>query len=215
MLLFKSKNNYSSKELIENIRERKNYEKTIQEIYHLYYEKVKVLILKLNGSSEDAEDIFQDAIAKIIWSIDKGQFKGESHISTYLYAISKNMWFSTLKKRNQFKVSYQDDFEEDENNIDFKSELPLEDGDDLDAKNRFSELLHKIGEDCRNLLTYFYFHQLSYGDILQKFKGKYSSEKFIRNKKSRCIAYLRKGLENTELNVNSLLDNISECLDKK
>lgn len=216
-MFFIKKNNYSSKQIIDNIKHRKNYEKTIRELYNLYYDKVKVLILKLNGTKEDAEDIFQDAIAKVIWSIDKDQFKGEAHISTYLFTISKNMWLSTLKKRNRYDVSY-DNVKVDgsvENDSDFTSELPLAEGDDLDTKHRFRELLNKIGEDCQRLLTYFYFQQLTYEEILKKFDGKYTSEKFIRNKKSRCINYLRKGLENSTEKISDLLDNISECLDKK
>lgn len=209
MFLFKS--NYSSQQIIDNIKNRKDYEKSIKELYQLYFEKVKVLILKLNGTKEDAEDIFQDAIAKVIWSIDKDQFKGDAHISTYLYTISKNMWLSTIRKRNHFDVSY-DDYQDE---VDFTEELPLEDGDDLDTKRRFRELLNKIGEDCQKLLSYFYFQQLTYSEILEKFKGKYTSEKFIRNKKSRCITYLKKGLENTTGKINNLLDDISECLDKK
>ncbi|ANQ49931.1 sigma-70 family RNA polymerase sigma factor [Flammeovirga yaeyamensis] len=208
------KPSYTSEKIIHNIKTRTKYEKTIEHLYDKYFLSVKKIIVNLGGSSEDAEDIFQDALAKVIWSIDEDKFQGKSHISTYLITIAKNMWLKTLQKKSKhFSTPLEegliDQLSGDEELLE---DIPLGNDDDLYTKSMFEDLIEKIGVDCRNILKNYYFDKLSYNQILDRNKGKYSSEQALRNKKSRCLKYLKEGLQDKLDDKDSLLNIISSCL---
>lgn len=209
-VLFKSK--LSSEQIVLNIKTKKKYEYTINYIYDNYYNTVQSLILKMDGRIEDAEDVFQDALAKLIWSIDEGKFQGSSHISTYLITIAKNIWLKTISKNNRIATTeYDSKFHDQLNNKELLDEIPLID-DDMEKSKFFEDLLSKIGDDCQKILKYYYFDKKPYEKIMSLLGAQYSSEQALRNKKSRCIKYLRKGLENRIDNKEELLSIISSCL---
>ncbi|OHX66691.1 RNA polymerase sigma factor [Flammeovirga pacifica] len=214
MKTFFLRTNYTSEKIIHNIKSRTNYEKTIEHIYDKYFISVKKIVNQFGGSSEDAEDIFQDALAKVIWSIDEDKFLGKSHISTYLITISKNMWLKTIQKKNKYQSTSLEEqhINQLKGDDDLLDEIPLGNEDDLYTKKLFEELLEKIGEDCKNILKKYYFDKLSYTQILDEKKNKYSSEQALRNKKSRCLKYLKEGLQEKVKDKNSLLNIISSCL---
>ncbi|MBD0402561.1 sigma-70 family RNA polymerase sigma factor [Flammeovirga sp. EKP202] len=160
------------------------------------------------GTKEDAEDIFQDAITKVIWSIDNNTFLGKAHISTYLFSISKNMWLKTLEKRGKNTPMNLDILTVDN---EFLGEIPFSD-DDLNTIRTFENLLSKIGEKCTQLLKAVYFKKLSYKKILEQNKETYSSEQAIRNKTSRCIRYLKEGMNGKVKNKENLKKIITKCL---
>ncbi|PWJ40827.1 RNA polymerase sigma factor [Sediminitomix flava] len=199
---------FSTEEIVQNITHKSNYEKTIQFIYEDNFEGIKSLILSMGGNEFDAEDIFQDAIAKLIWSIEKSKFKGSAKISTYIYTICKNMWINTQKKEYRYKLvdAQQDSYLFDESLTD---ETPLKE-DSLNAKKQFSEALKEIGADCQSIFKSFYYEGKTFNEILSFFNGKYSTEQAIRNKKSRCLKYLRQKLEERNISseaLNNILDS--------
>lgn len=205
--IFKKK--ISSEQIVINIKDNQDFEYTIQYIYNHHFDTVKHIILKMNGATEDAEDIFQEALSKVILSIEDGNFLGSSQVSTYLIAIAKNMWLKTLQKRNRLStVEYDGQLHNDKHLL---NEVLLGEEDDLDTRNLFESLLLQIGEDCQNILKYYYFKKMSYEKIHETFQDKYSSEQAIRNKKSRCLKYLKKGLDGCIDDKNDLLSIISSC----
>ncbi|MBB6462000.1 RNA polymerase sigma factor [Flammeovirga kamogawensis] len=213
MLLSIFKNNLTSEKIVSNLKNRNNYEYTVEYIYKKYFPTVKHIILKMNGSLEDAEDIFQDAFAKVLWSIDEGQFQGTSHISTYIVTVSKNMWLKTIEKNKKLRTTeYNSQLHDVSDHSSLLSEVPLGNEDDLESKRYFESLLSRIGEDCQKILKNYYFDKLSYSEIQHRFVNKYSSEQAIRNKKSRCLKYLKQGFENRTDDKEELLSIISSCL---
>ncbi|PWJ38024.1 RNA polymerase sigma factor [Sediminitomix flava] len=213
----------SSDQIVESIKQRNNqkyksFEKSIQFLYQHYFPKVKFMVLKMSGNELEAEDVFQEAITKVIWSIDQGNFQGKSHISTYLYTIAKNMWLKTLERRKREQEVLNTELYPIYKQEDIVDALPdiyttaEEEEQDLDQVLHFKKLLDKIGDDCRNILKCFYFKELSYDQILDLPNNKYASEQVIRNKKSRCLKYLRKGLQDFEVETDKLLDYIKDCL---
>jgi len=71
-------------------------------IFKNYGVKIYNLALRMTGNKEDAEDITQETLIKVYRNIDK--FKGNSHIYTWIYAITKNNCLRHLEKIN--KVSF-------------------------------------------------------------------------------------------------------------
>ncbi|WP_281615121.1 sigma-70 family RNA polymerase sigma factor [Flammeovirga sp. SubArs3] len=212
--IFKSKINYTSEQIINNIIRKQNYSDTIKFIYQDNFDKILRMIIKMGGCEADAEDIFQDSLSKLIMSIETSQFKGRANISTYLYSICRNAWINMQKKQNKYSF-----FDESADHLledyDLIDEIPFIEEDQKTVK-KFSEAFKSIGTDCRNLLKKLYFDLMSYEMLLTTHKDKYSSEQAIRNKKSRCIKYLRKSLgDDKDLSKEDMINMIGPCLDKE
>lgn len=60
---------------------------------------IRYYISKNNGNEEDAKDIFQDALFIIIEKIHNNDFVLQGTLSTYLFAICKNLWLMALDKQ--------------------------------------------------------------------------------------------------------------------
>lgn len=50
------------------------------------------------GNEEDAQDIFQEAIIVLVGKVKKPDFILTATLSTYLFAISKNIWLNACHR---------------------------------------------------------------------------------------------------------------------
>lgn len=89
---------YSNYQLIEGIRRRDG--EVFKYIDDEYRESIRIHIMTNHGSIEDAEDIYQDCIERIIQKVDISSFKLTCKFSTFLFAICKKKWLLVLDKRN-------------------------------------------------------------------------------------------------------------------
>ena len=95
------KKEYSDAEIVQAIQKGgKAMDKVMRYVYHgsAYRESVVAFILLKNGSLEDAEDVFQDGICHLVINIQKGAFRGESSLKTYLVTICKRLWFQKFNR---------------------------------------------------------------------------------------------------------------------
>lgn len=64
------------------------------------YQKPIIQYIKSNqGNKQDAEDIFQEALAFFCEKVVAENFKPTSSINTYLYGVCKNLWRNQLRKK--------------------------------------------------------------------------------------------------------------------
>jgi DNA-directed RNA polymerase specialized sigma24 family protein len=89
---------YSDEMIVEGLR-NKDHEK-IRFLYRNYFDSIQRLILKNSGNTEDAEDIFQDALVIVYKKIQDNQLKLSCSFKTYMYAISRNLWLQKLQKKD-------------------------------------------------------------------------------------------------------------------
>ncbi len=153
-------------------------------IYIANYESVKSLVFKSKGNAEDAADVFQQAIMVLYDHIRKGKFLGKSKLSTYLYAISRNIWYKTLKQENKtFDLSLFDIH---------MSTIATDEIENLvivyEKKLTLSDLLEQLGESCKDILSDFYYSGMSLKEIAEKFD--LANEATAKNKKYRCMVKL-------------------------
>jgi len=98
------------------------------ELYSLHFPKIKAYILNNNGNTDDAKDVFQETLMVLIDKIKTPEFVLTSSLSTYLYAISRNIWLNKLKENGKITVcdSFEDisDLQEDKNDL-IDNLLPL------------------------------------------------------------------------------------------
>lgn len=149
----------------------------IKEIYSKIYPKIASYIISNNGKSDDAHDVFHDALMYIIVTQKEKRTEIQS-FESYLFIVCKNIWLKTLKN----KV--------------IKSEvLTLRDNEfDLSAfvleQQCFEFYLAKfnlLSINCKDILTS-YFNGSDYEEIVEEFS--YASVNTVRQRVFKCRSKL-------------------------
>lgn len=161
----------SDKEIIEHLNQNK-YSAALKGLYNVL-PLVKKYVTNNNGTGDDAEDIFQDALVILCKKARTNELVLTVPLKSYLMAIVKNCWLQELRQRKKLPLG-----EPDKEPINI--ELNEEPGFFL-AKAAFDLL----GEKCRQLLIRFYFNQESFKTIATALA--FSDEKVAKNQKYRCL----------------------------
>jgi RNA polymerase sigma factor (sigma-70 family) len=148
-------------------------------IYRTCYPMVRDFVKRNNGSDAEAIDLFQDTLVIFHRNLLEGKFRGESAISTYIFSISKNLWFRELTRKQRYTA--MNDFIDD-----FSS--PDEGDDYLMNEKIVTLLLDELKPECRKILVEYYFNQRSMAELKELFGV--SSVQAAKNKKYRCLGYL-------------------------
>jgi len=69
------------------------------QIYKLYYKSIYKYFLYLTGNCQLSEDLLQETFVNAFKAINK--FKGKSKVSTWLYAIAKNVYLKEIKSKKR------------------------------------------------------------------------------------------------------------------
>jgi RNA polymerase sigma factor (sigma-70 family) len=117
-------------------------------LYKANYPMVRNYIIKNSGSSEDAEDLLQDALVVLWHNVRKPDFVLSSKVSTYLMAVVKNLWLKQLNKNGRMTG--------EENILPQMHSIKPDHGQAIDLKH-LSKALEEVGDQCRRLLILFYF----------------------------------------------------------
>lgn len=172
--------------LVEAIKE--NDQKVLKLLYQSNYRKVERFIVKNSGSMHEAKDIFQESFLAMYQNVKASKFvpSNETALQGYLFTIAKNKWRDHLRTTKFKKTNRISDglgatlTSNDRGNLE-EDELQLKINNAIDAFN-------KLGEECKDLLTLFYFNKKSMRDIA----GSYNlTEASARNKKYRCLQHLK------------------------
>lgn len=172
--------------IIEGLRDsnKVNRNKMLQYIYQKHFRMVESMVLKNNGTQEDALDVFQDSVIVLYDNIiSTASFKLTSALSTYLYAIARNVWLKKLK--NKGRINYEVDVQD----VELVQESHLDILVQSDELNAIKKLLHQLDKTCQEVLEMFYFKRFSIDAIAQAMN--YNSENVAKVKKSKCLKKLR------------------------
>ena len=174
----------TDKSLIEALRSDSNPDEAIRSLYRTQFSMTEAYIKQNSGTEEDAEDIFQEVVLVFIEILKKDKFRGESSVSTFLYALTRNIWLNELKKRGRSKLR-DEIFEKGKDRTDMDvSHLIV----NRELKSELMQLVDKLGETCKKILLAFYFENLAMREILQSLN--YENEQVVRNKKYKCLKQL-------------------------
>ena len=163
---------------------KNNDEKVLKQLYLESYGKIEMYILKNNGTKPQAKDTYQEAFIAVWQNVKKGKFlpTNETALQGYLYQIARNKWTDYLRSSRYKKTSSLDnEIQFEESTEDLYSEKDQKVSDTMAAFRR-------LGEECRQLLSQFYFEKRSLREIASVFEIEEAS---ARNKKYRCINKLR------------------------
>ncbi|MGK7393944.1 MAG: RNA polymerase sigma factor [Candidatus Cyclobacteriaceae bacterium M3_2C_046] len=149
----------------------KGDERALDYLYKKYYRMMVKLVMSNSGTEQDAKDIYQDALIVFWQKVASGNLVLTSKISTYLYSICLNLWRKELDRKSRLSneekdgISYIDDERQERIKI-------------------MHECINELGENCKNILTYYYFDGLSMNDIAQKLG--YANTDTAKTKKYKC-----------------------------
>ncbi len=160
--------------------------RTLRDIYSNHYPKVQGFILENSGSEQEAKDIFQDALVLTYQKLKSGSLRLECSLATYIFAVSRNMWMNSLRKRKRtLQLDQKPEISEDLE----KSILA-----EIEKKERFT-LYHKhflkLSSQCQELLRNFFL-----GKKMEEIASLMSySVAYTRKKKFECKEKLLKMIE--------------------
>jgi RNA polymerase sigma factor (sigma-70 family) len=155
----------------------------IHQLYKQYSGMVIAYIITNQGSQQDGEDVFQEALIAFINLVKSGKFRGEASLQTTFVSISRNIWLNEQKKRKSLDTRGKLFENARQPEADPASQLLQR-----EVSEQFLNLMSRLGESCKSLLTMVYYENLSNKDILER--THYESEQVIRNKKYKCMKEL-------------------------
>jgi len=161
------------KEILELFKS-KNLKKGVKAVY-TSYPSIRKLVLENSGSKEDAEDLFQEVVLVLMEKTQMSDFQLTSALSSYLYAIARNLWLKELRKRKKMISESFNDLEEEEN-----------ESSQEEAKRKGAmEAILKLGHKCQQLLILFYYKRYPFDRIAKLLD--FRNDKVAKNQKYRCL----------------------------
>ncbi|MBV6643949.1 MAG: sigma-70 family RNA polymerase sigma factor [Cyclobacteriaceae bacterium] len=146
-------------------------ERVLDYLYKKYYRMMNKIVLSNNGTEEEAQDVYQEALIAFWQKAASGKLVLTSKISTYLYSICQNQWRKELDRKSRLSREEKDgneyqSYEEDET---FRIVM---------------QCIGELGDPCKSLLTYYYFDGMSMTDIAKKLN--FANQDTAKTKKYKC-----------------------------
>ncbi len=166
----------------------KNDDKSVLKSVYLEHKSGFIGFAKTyNIDSEDALDIYQDAIIALRENALKGHLVNlKSKLKTYLFSIGKYMFYKRLKEKKKLHLVLSI---EEKNDFD---ELKITDIDyNFSTRQRQLQIaFNSLGTQCKALLSLFYMRGFTLDEIVEELN--YNSKDVAKSQKSRCLKSLKK-----------------------
>ena len=176
---------------------RKGSPKAFEDLYDRYFRMVEDMVFKFNGTTEDARDVFQEALFVFVKKLREPAFVLTSKASTFIYAVARNIY---LKKAGKHTV----EISMDQQQFGFiakaeEADAGLSPTEKDSMLNVMTDKLGQLEQDCRTVIMYSFYQGLSHAQIAA-LTG--YTEAFVKVKKFRCLEYLRKLVKATDVFKN-------------
>ena len=162
-------------------------EATIRLLYDTLFPKFTGFVKNNNGTYNDAEEVFHEALYQLIARAKVGGVEIRSSFEAYVFTVCKNLWMKELNKRK--KVVRNDGVFE----LKAKEDDRIESVIQQERWELFEEMLDRLTENCSKLLKD-YFNKVPYSEIVKKFS--YATENTAFQRIFKCkkkLAELVKG----------------------
>jgi RNA polymerase sigma factor (sigma-70 family) len=168
--------NYTDKEVLEAIRNGKD-DYALNYLYKEVLPLVKNYILKNQGTTEEAKDIFQDAVIRFYNAVKQEKFMEKCSVSTFLIGISKNLWINAQVRKKRYIPGNNLEFVQDSINL-------LDEIISDEKLAGVNNLLKELGENCEKIMKYAVYDNLSMKEISDKMG--YANENVAKSNNYRC-----------------------------
>jgi RNA polymerase sigma factor (sigma-70 family) len=158
--------------------------KSLEWVYKHCFATTKKMVIKLNGDSDEAWDVFQEAVTILYQKCSTDGIDLQCRINTYITSISRNLWLKRFKQITT--IESPEEWEEIED-VTEDVDIFLQKEKDLTT---LEEMLDKIGDPCNKMLKAFYFNKKSMQEICTDFG--YTNADNAKTQKYKCLARLKK-----------------------
>jgi len=132
-------------------------EKALEFVYKKCFRLVAHMIGKNGGTYEDSKDVCQNAVLVFWQKARSGDLTLTSKITTFVYAVARNLWLKEIDRRKKYSLIEKDSGE------------PM-DVHKNEREKIVADCLSQLGEKCRKILMYHYYDELSPQQIADKLK---------------------------------------------
>jgi RNA polymerase sigma factor (sigma-70 family) len=153
--------------------------KSLAVLYKASRRPVVSYVMKNSGTSDDADDVLQEAVVVLWEKVRSGSFQYESKLSTFIMGTAKNIWLRRLARRR--KEVPEGRSVEDARSLD---PSPLEELIESDRARLVRDSLEKLGDPCKKLLLLFYWEECSLEEIAAKMG--FANAETVKSKKYQC-----------------------------
>lgn len=155
-------------------------------LYRSYFPSVADYVMTHNGTREDAEDIFQEALVVLLQKVRTTDFVLTSSLKTFLYAVARNLWLKQLRDHPRKTMA-------DEYALLAVAETDVQPFDIIPPKPRSVQVLHwleKITANCKHILQAIFFYKEPMQQLLIRmgWKNKHTAH----NQQYKCLQQIRK-----------------------
>ena len=161
-----------------------NDEQAMRQFYTDNFGHVKRFVLQNNGTADDAKDIYHEAYLSAWRNIQMDKFvpQHEGALDAYIFRIARHKWLDHLRS---LRYKNTTSLEAEHENV-----MTFEETDDMTMKRiqLMKGCFRQLGENCRNLLTRFYYKDESMKKIATDMNW---TEATAKNNKYRCMEKLR------------------------
>ncbi len=157
----------------------------IEAIYRDNYPVIQAFILNNNGNSDEARDIFQEAMIVVYEKAVSRNFELNCLLKTYIYSVCRRLWLKRLQQLQRY-VNLVENVEE---TVAVEEDLELH--EKLNADFILMEnAMSKIGEPCKSLLDAYYIQKKNMQEIAKDFG--YTNADNAKTQKYKCLVRLKK-----------------------
>jgi RNA polymerase sigma factor (sigma-70 family) len=164
--------------------------KATEQVYRQHFPIITHWIRNNGGTDTDAADIFQEAMVVLYEKAQQEDFRLSCKIGTYLFAVSKHLWFKRAQQLQKAPGRLPDGAGNDEDS-DWMYEDDIQSHQERELHfQQLNTALDQLGEPCRSLLKAFYHQDRSMQEIAATFG--YTNPDNAKTQKYKCLTRLRK-----------------------
>ncbi len=186
--------------LIERIK-NKDGDDTLKEIYDLYRNEFVLWAMRHHScSTEEAKDVFHQSMIIFYENVIYGKLTEiRVQVKTYLFSIGKNKILELSRKRAKALLKDKEWIYSGSDMSGYEIDDGFEDRLIMVEKSMF-----KLGDPCKSILKYYYYHKKSMTEI-SEIMG-YKNGDTVKNLKYRCLQRL-KHIFNADFSLDNPGDN--------
>jgi RNA polymerase sigma factor (sigma-70 family) len=178
---------YTEQQLLNDLA--KGDRNATEHIYKQHYKIISSWINQNGGTTTDASDVFQEAMVILYEKSKLEDFRLTCKVGTYLFAISKHLWYKKLEKAQKQPRLLGDDIGADGQDWAYEDDINSYKEKEMHYRS-LDQALDQLGEPCRSLLRAFYHHDKSMQEIATEFG--YTNPDNAKTQKYKCLNRLRK-----------------------
>ncbi len=151
----------------------------LENLYKNDFPRIQAFVIKNQGTKEQAADLFHDALIAIFRKAQTPGFAITCRLSTYLYAVCKNLWLKELRQRRHTREIQSDDMPHVES---IEERIMTNESGQL-KKEVFDRCFALLTSDCQKLLK-MAMEGKDADHTLEKMQ--YNSKQHALNRRYRC-----------------------------